>query len=104
MDTEKSCPNCRAAMKLESKTPRFLSFECPKCAFVLIEVAKEDAPPRIHSVVHGGHLHNDYLLCGGRRRTGRQEVVMAGAGDDVILGRQRQTEAHLLREFPSCVY
>ena len=24
---------------------RFLSFECPKCAFVLIEVAKEDAPP-----------------------------------------------------------
>ena len=49
-------------MKLESKTPRFLSFECPKCAFVLIEVAKEDAPPssaRIHSVVHSGHLHND---------------------------------------------
>ena len=45
MDAEKDCPNCRAAMKLESKTPRFLSFECPKCAFVLIEVAKEDAPP-----------------------------------------------------------
>ena len=45
MDTEKSCLNCRAAMKLESKTPRFLSFECPKCAFVRIEVAKEDAPP-----------------------------------------------------------
>jgi phage FluMu protein Com len=44
MDTEKSCPNCRASMKLESKTPGFLSFECPKCAFVLIEVAKEDAP------------------------------------------------------------
>ena len=65
MDAEKSCPNCRAAMKLESKTPRFLSFECPKCAFVLIEVAKEDAPPssaRIHSVVHGGHLHNDYCF------------------------------------------
>jgi hypothetical protein len=65
MDTEKSCLNCRAAMKLESKTPRFLSFECPKCAFVLIEVAKEDAPPssaRIHSVVHGGHLHNDYCF------------------------------------------
>jgi hypothetical protein len=63
MDAEKSCPNCRAAMKLESKTPRFLSFECPKCAFVLIEVAKEDAPPssaRIRSVVHGGHLHNDF--------------------------------------------
>ena len=63
MDAEKDCPNCRAAMKLESKTPRFLSFECPKCAFVLIEVAKEDAPPssaRIHSVVHGGHLHNDF--------------------------------------------
>jgi hypothetical protein len=65
MDAEKSCPNCRAAMKLETKTPRFLSFECPKCAFVLIEVAKEDAPPssaRIHSVVHGGHLHNDYCF------------------------------------------
>ena len=65
MDTEKSCLNCRVAMKLESKTPRFLSFECPKCAFVLIEVAKEDAPPssaRIHSVVHGGHLHNDYCF------------------------------------------
>ena len=45
MDAEKSCPNCRAAMKLVSKTPGFLSFECPKCAFVLIEVAKEDAPP-----------------------------------------------------------
>jgi hypothetical protein len=45
MDAENSCPNCRAAMKLESKTPRFLSFECPKCTFVLIEVAKEDAPP-----------------------------------------------------------
>jgi hypothetical protein len=45
MDIEKSCPNCRAAMKLESKTPGLLSFECPKCAFVLIEVAKEDAPP-----------------------------------------------------------
>jgi hypothetical protein len=65
MDTEKSCLNCRAAMKLESKTPRFLSFECPKCAFVLIEEAKEDAPPssaRIHSVVHGGHLHNNYCF------------------------------------------
>jgi phage FluMu protein Com len=43
---EKSCPNCRAAMKLESETPGFLSFECPKCAFVVIEVAKEDAPQR----------------------------------------------------------
>jgi hypothetical protein len=32
-------------MKLESKTPGFLSFACPKCAFVLIGVAKEDAPP-----------------------------------------------------------
>ncbi len=46
MDPEKSCPNCRAAMKLESKTPGFRSFECPKCAFVVIEVAKEDAPQR----------------------------------------------------------
>jgi tRNA(Ile2) C34 agmatinyltransferase TiaS len=45
MDAEKSCPNCRAAMKLEGKTPGFLSFECPKCSFVLIEVAKEDARP-----------------------------------------------------------
>jgi len=27
--------------------PGFLSFECPKCAFVLIEVAKEDAPPTL---------------------------------------------------------
>ena len=53
MDAEKSCPNCRAAMKLESKTPGFLSFECPKCAFVLIEVAKEDAPPT-SSVVTAG--------------------------------------------------
>jgi predicted RNA-binding Zn-ribbon protein involved in translation (DUF1610 family) len=41
MDAEKSCPNCRAAMKLESKTPRFLSFECPKCAFVVIEWRKK---------------------------------------------------------------
>jgi len=31
-------------MKLESKTPGFLSFERSKCAFVLIEVAKEGAP------------------------------------------------------------
>jgi hypothetical protein len=62
MDAEKSCPNCRAAMKLETKTPRFLSFECPKCAFVLIEVAKEDAPPssaRIHSIgVRHGQLRH----------------------------------------------
>jgi hypothetical protein len=44
MDTEKSCPDCRAAMRLESKTPGFLSYECPKCAFVVIEVEKENAP------------------------------------------------------------
>jgi hypothetical protein len=42
MDTEKSCPGCRATMRLESKTPGFLSYECPKCAFVVIEVAKEN--------------------------------------------------------------
>jgi hypothetical protein len=46
MDAEKSCPNCHAAMKLVSKTPGFLSFECPKCAFAVIEVAKEDARRR----------------------------------------------------------
>jgi hypothetical protein len=41
VDTPKSCPNCRADMKLRSETPGFLSFEYPKCAFVVIEVAKE---------------------------------------------------------------
>jgi hypothetical protein len=50
--SRKTCPNCRAAMKLESKTPGFLSFECPKCAFVLIKVAKEDAPQG--RAAHGG--------------------------------------------------
>ena len=44
MDTEKSCPGCRAAMKLESKTPGFRTFECPMCAFVVIEVVKDNAP------------------------------------------------------------
>jgi transposase-like protein len=44
MSTEKSCPNCRAAMRLETKTPGFQTFECPKCAFVAIEVVKENAP------------------------------------------------------------
>ena len=44
MDTPKSCPNCRADMKLRSETPGFLAFECPKCAFLMIEVAKENAP------------------------------------------------------------
>jgi tRNA(Ile2) C34 agmatinyltransferase TiaS len=44
MSTEKSCPNCRTTMRLEGRTPGFYSFECPKCAFVVIEVAKDDAP------------------------------------------------------------
>ena len=41
-DASKVCPNCRANMRLEIRTPGFLSFECPKCAFVIIEVAKHD--------------------------------------------------------------
>jgi hypothetical protein len=88
MDAEKSCPNCRAAMKLESKTPRFLSFECPKCAFVLIEVAKEDAPPssaRIHSVVHGGHLHNDYCFA----EDGDADTFMRRFGGETFDPEQR---------------
>ena len=88
MDAEKSCPNCRAAMKLESKTPRFLSFECPKCAFVLIEVAKEDAPPssaRIHSVVHGGHLHNDYCFA----EDGDADTFMRRFGGETFDPKQR---------------
>jgi hypothetical protein len=88
MDTEKSCPNCRAVMKLESKTPRFLSFECPKCAFVLIEVAKEDAPPssaRIHSVVHGGHLHNDYCFA----EDGDADTFMRRFGGETFDPEQR---------------
>lgn len=88
MDAEKSCPNCRAAMKLESKTPRFLSFECPKCAFVLIEVAKEDAPPssaRIHSIVHGGHLHNDYCFA----EDGDADTFMRRFGGETFDPKQR---------------
>ena len=88
MDAEKSCPNCRAAMKLESKTPRFLSFECPKCAFVLIEVAKEDAPPssaRIHSIVHGGHLHNDYCFA----EDGDADTFMRRFGGETFDPEQR---------------
>jgi hypothetical protein len=88
MDAEKSCPNCRAAMKLETKTPRFLSYECPKCAFVLIEVAKEDAPPssaRIHSVVHGGHLHNDYCFA----EDGDADTFMRRFGGETFDPEQR---------------
>jgi hypothetical protein len=88
MDAEKSCPNCRAAMKLETKTPRFLSFECPKCAFVLIEVAKEDAPPssaRIHSIVHGGHLHNDYCFA----EDGDADTFMRRFGGETFDPEQR---------------
>jgi hypothetical protein len=92
MDAEKSCPNCRAAMKLESKTPRFLSFECPKCAFVLIEVAKEDAPPssaRIHSVVHGGHLHNDYCFA----EDGDADLFMRRFGGETFDPKQQGKRA-----------
>jgi hypothetical protein len=88
MDAEKSCPNCRAAMKLETKTPRFLSYECPKCAFVLIEVAKEDAPPssaRIHSIVHGGHLHNDYCFA----EDGDADTFMRRFGGETFDPEQR---------------
>ena len=88
MDAEKSCPNCRAAMKLETKTPRFLSYECPKCAFVLIEVAKEDVPPssaRIHSIVHGGHLHNDYCFA----EDGDADAFMRRFGGDTFDPEQR---------------
>jgi hypothetical protein len=53
MDAEKSCPNCRAAMRLATRTPGFLSFECPKCAFVKIEVLKDNAPQG--RVVSGHH-------------------------------------------------
>jgi hypothetical protein len=31
------------AVRSDAQTPGFLSFECPKCAFVLIEVAKGEA-------------------------------------------------------------
>ena len=75
-------------MKLETKTPRFLSFECPKCAFVLIEVAKEDAPPssaRIHSIVHGGHLHNDYCFA----EDGDADTFMRRFGGDTFDPEQR---------------
>jgi hypothetical protein len=88
MDAEKSCSNCRAAVKLVSKTPAFLSFECPKCAFVLIEVAKEDAPPssaRIHSVVHGGHLHNDYCFA----EDGDADTFMRRFGGETFDPKQR---------------
>jgi hypothetical protein len=88
MDAEKSCPNCRAAMKLETKTPRFLSYECPKCAFVLIEVAKEDAPPSsatIHSIVHGGHLHNDYCFA----EDGDADTFMRRFGGETFDPEQR---------------
>jgi transposase-like protein len=44
MSTDKSCPNCHAGMRLETKTPGFQTFECPKCAFVVIEVVKDNAP------------------------------------------------------------
>jgi hypothetical protein len=44
MDTEKSCPDCRAAMRLESKTLGFQTFECPKYAFVVIELVKDNPP------------------------------------------------------------
>jgi hypothetical protein len=50
---------------------------------------------RIHVTI-GSASHGRVADRGHVRPTGRQEVVMAGADDDVILGRPRQTEAHLL--------
>jgi len=52
-DISKVCPNCRANMRLETRTAGFLSFECPKCAFVIIEVAKHD--PAQGRAVSGGN-------------------------------------------------
>ena len=81
-------PQLPATMKLVSKTPGFLSFECPKCAFVLIEVAKEDVPPssaRIHSVVHGGHLHNDYCFA----EDGDADTFMRRFGGETFDPEQR---------------
>jgi hypothetical protein len=44
MHSDESCPNCRATLRLDTQTQGFLSFECPKCAFVVIKVAKENVP------------------------------------------------------------
>jgi hypothetical protein len=77
MDAEKSCPNCRAAMKFESEAAGFLSFGCPKCAFVRIEVAKEDA--------HGGHLHNDYCFA----EDGDADLFMRRFGGETFDPEQR---------------
>jgi hypothetical protein len=45
--TEKTCPNCSAPANVDpGSPPGFRSYECQKCAFVLIETIKEEAPPR----------------------------------------------------------
>jgi hypothetical protein len=46
MSEPKACPNCRGEMKLSVRTLGFLSFQCPKYAFVVIEVAKENGVPQ----------------------------------------------------------
>jgi hypothetical protein len=42
MSIERSCPDCRAVMRLETRTFGFQTFECPKCALVVIEVVDDN--------------------------------------------------------------
>jgi Zn ribbon nucleic-acid-binding protein len=43
----KQCPNCQATMAADiTSRPGFASYECTKCAFVVIEVVKETLPPK----------------------------------------------------------
>jgi hypothetical protein len=45
--SEKTCPNCGAPTKIDpSSPPGFHSYECQKCAFVLIETIKEEPAAR----------------------------------------------------------
>jgi hypothetical protein len=45
--SEKPCPNCSAVVKIDPDSPPgFRSYQCPKCAFVLIETIKEEPAPR----------------------------------------------------------
>ena len=70
------------------KTRSFLSQPClEKLHHIGVELFME------RRTVEGRQAVADFWLLPGQTRvTGRQEVVMAGAGDDVILGRPRQTE------------
>jgi len=44
---EKQCPNCQAPMTADvTSRPGFACYECGKCAFVVIEVAKDAPPPK----------------------------------------------------------